>query len=215
MTQPEKTGVLCLFTRTPKTGQVKTRLIPELGEVGATRLYRGLLKTSLQTACSSSVHTVRLYCWPEIDHPFLHECAEQFSVQLWLQEGDDLGERMNRALKQGLEEFDHALVLGCDCPSITPGDLDLACDRLTDDADLVLGPAMDGGYYLLGLSLPCDFLFDDMSWGTAAVLPETKRRIAACGLEWSELPTYRDIDRPEDLIVLEAAGRMNSILQGR
>ena len=213
MTQSDKTGVLCLFTRTPEAGRVKTRLIPALGEAGATKLYRDLLNTTLQTAVASGVDTIRLYCWPDIEHPFLRDCVKEFPIQLWVQEGEDLGERMNRALSQGLRDFDYALVLGCDCPSVTAKDLDLACDALADGLDLVLGPAVDGGYYLLGLTSPCDFLFRDMSWGTSSVLSETRRRVAAAGLEWSELPTYRDIDRPEDLVALNIEGRMNSTLQ--
>jgi rSAM/selenodomain-associated transferase 1 len=192
-------GVLCIFTKTPLDGQVKTRLIPSVGEKQATNLYKDLLIRTLETASSSSVSRIRLYCTPTIEHPFLTESAEKFNIELCLQQGEDLGTRMCNALNEGLNEFDYALVLGCDCPWLSTADLEQACAGLSKANDLVLGPAKDGGYYLLGLRSPQDYLFENMHWGQAGVLAETRQRLQKAGQRWFELNEYQDIDRPEDL----------------
>ena len=196
-------GVLCLFTKAPIPGKVKTRLIPAIGEEKANELYRSLLNRTLSTACSSNFAKVRLYSTPDIEHPFLQECADKFEVELCLQKGQDLGERMSNALIEGLDEYDFSAVIGCDCPWITVDDLAQVSVGLTTKSDVVLGPAKDGGYYLLGLKSPQRMLFVDMSWGASTVLAETRRRLQAANLSWNELNEYSDIDRPEDLPAYE------------
>ena len=97
-------GVLCVFSKAPVPGQVKTRLVPALGEAKTNALYRSLLTRTLTTACASNIACVRLYCTPTTEHPFLQACAKNFAVQLYLQQGDDLGAKMCNALNQGLKE---------------------------------------------------------------------------------------------------------------
>ena len=199
----KQNGVLCVFTKTPVAGKVKTRLVPALGEKKASELYRSLLTRTLTTACSSNIARVRLYCTPTTEHPFLLECANNFDVQLCLQQGDDLGARMCNALTEGLDEFAYALVIGCDCPWLTTRDLELAYTRLALDTEVVLGPATDGGYYLLGLRSPQKGLFEDMPWGGPTVLKETRQRLSAAAINWYELSEYPDLDSPEDLPAYE------------
>ncbi len=199
----KRRGVLCVFSKAPVPGQVKTRLIPALGEEKTNELYRSLLTRTLTTACSSSIACVRLYCTPTTEHPFLQTCAENFDVQLYLQRGRDLGEKMCNALNEGLNEFAYALVIGCDCPWLTTQDIDLACTHLATDNEAVLGPATDGGYYLLGLCSVQKSLFEDISWGGPTVLAETRQGLADAAISWYELPEYRDLDRPEDLPAYE------------
>lgn len=198
-----KRGVLCIFTKTPLAGQVKTRLVPVLGAEGAAELYRQLLSRTLQTARASVIDCVRLYCTPTTDHPLLQDYAQGFDIELRLQAGAGLGAKMAAALAEGLAEFDYALVLGCDIPALRPADLDLACEYLASGTDVVLGPATDGGYYLLGVLAPQPGLFRNMAWGSPGVLVETRRRLSAAALHWRELPEYTDIDLPGDLPALE------------
>ncbi len=199
----KKHGVLCIFTKAPVPGKVKTRLIPALGEEKATELYINLLRRTLDTACASDRVDVRLYCTPTTTHPMLQECAQRVDVELCLQQGDELGARMCNALLDGLKEHDYALVLGCDCPWLKTEDLELAYDSLASQTEVVLGPAKDGGYYLLGLCTAQNYLFDNMPWGESTVLEETRRRLSLATIDWFELNEYADIDVPEDLPAYE------------
>jgi rSAM/selenodomain-associated transferase 1 len=104
-----------------------------------------------------------------------------------------LGERLCRATAQT-----PVILIGADCPDLTPKHLVQAAQALQDD-DIVIGPAEDGGYYLLGLRRPLDRLFSNISWGTATVLAETVERLESYGLEPVWLETLADCDRPEDL----------------
>lgn len=192
--------VLCVFTKTPIVGSVKTRLIPELGEEKACELYQSLITRTLETACSAEYSEIRLYCTPTTEYPFLRNCVEKFGVRLYLQEGDDLGSKMDRALTDGLKEFRCAVVIGCDCPWLTQDDLEQASMILTNEKEVVLGPASDGGYYLLGLRSPRPVLFENMSWGDSSVLEETRRRLSNAGISWSEIAEHPDLDCPQDLI---------------
>ena len=194
---------MCVFTKAPVPGQVKTRLIPTLGEARATELYQTLLTRTLETACSSDIDQVRLYCTPTTDHPELIGYAKKFDIELWLQQGDDLGARMCKAMEDSLAEFDYALVLGCDCPWLKTEDLNLAYNKLASNKDVVLGPAEDGGYYLLGFRSSNKILFENMSWGGPDILQETRRRLRIAAIDWFEIAEYPDLDVPEDLPAYE------------
>ncbi|NKB38997.1 MAG: DUF2064 domain-containing protein [Gammaproteobacteria bacterium] len=195
----DKRGVLCVFTKAPVVGQVKTRLFPVLGPEKATDLYRTLLAKTLATACSSNISRVQLYCSPDTSHIELQNYSKTYELQLKTQTGKSLGEKMNHALEQGLCEFDYALVLGCDCPWLSIDDLNTAYRGLEQGSDAVLGPAKDGGYYLLGLTSPQPDLFNSMQWETSLVLKETRLRMRKARLDWFELNEYQDVDVPEDL----------------
>jgi rSAM/selenodomain-associated transferase 2/rSAM/selenodomain-associated transferase 1 len=129
------------------------------------------------------------------------------TMQQWLGEGalygdqgsGDLGQRMAIALQQALEAGARRVVLiGSDCPFLTPTLLDQAFEALQHH-DLVLGPALDGGYYLIGLRYPCPDLFQSVDWGTERVLDQTRAIAQRLNLRWQELTPLRDLDRPEDL----------------
>lgn len=191
-------GTLQVFSKPPEPGQAKRRLIPTLGETGAAELYERLLRHSLQTATGSGFATVELWS-TDVSTTSIRRLAGHFGVRLQQQQGDDLGQRMSRALSTALSRARFALLMGCDCPALTVADLRQAAGWLRAGADAVLGPASDGGYYLIGLRRPVVGIFDDMPWGTASVLDETRQRLRHAGLAWHELPEYSDIDRPEDL----------------
>ena len=199
-----KRGALCVFTKSPVAGKVKTRLVPALGINEATALYKSLIIRTLETALESSIHQVKLYCSPTIEHPDLQHYSEEYNVQLYIQTGNDLGEKMHRALDHELKEFDYAIVLGCDCPWLKPEDIDEACLQLENGVKTVIGPAQDGGYYLLGLRDSSRWLFSTMPWGTPKVLQETRARLSKRNIKWSELTEYSDLDVAEDLADYES-----------
>ncbi len=193
-----KGGRLLVFARAPVPGKAKTRLIPRLGAEGAARLQGHLTRQTLHTACTSSLPGIDLWCAPDIQDPFFRKCAADFPVTLHAQAGADLGQRMQNALQEALQQAPWAIIVGTDCPGLTTTDLHQAEDVLKY-RDAVLGPAHDGGYYLLGLkSAPRD-LFTDIPWGSAQVAALTRARMHALSWSWAELRLQHDLDRPADL----------------
>lgn len=106
---------------------------------------------------------------------------------------------MHHAFCSALADYSHALLMGCDCPSLTEQDLEQALTALNQENEVVIAPAEDGGYVLIGLNRPHPELFDDMPWGTARVLNQTRNRIEHYKLRYHELSEQWDLDTPEDL----------------
>lgn len=186
-----------MFARAPVSGEVKTRLIPRLGADGAARLQMKLTEHAVATAIASEVGPVELWCSPDILHPTFAALAQQ-GVALHDQGSGDLGERMYRALSSAIRDGDFAVLIGSDCPSLTPHDLRLAAHALRDGADVAFVPAEDGGYVLIAARSCSPRLFDDISWGSDRVMAQTRNRLREVGQSWRELSPRWDIDRPED-----------------
>ena len=121
---------------------------------------------------------------------------------MFQQFGNDLGLRMNNALANVLDQYGSAILIGCDCPEYSHAYFDRGFLALEQGADVVLGPARDGGYVLVGLRQAEELIFRGMDWGTDAVLQQTRECISALGLNYHELETLQDIDEPQDLILL-------------
>lgn len=190
---------LQVFARDPRPGRVKTRLIPALGEYGATQLYRRMLQDTLEVAASTPCERRELWMdRPNPDSPLI-QLAQAHSLQLRPQVGVDLGERMQHALDNALRDSDAVVLIGSDCPEYHTSYLEAAFAALAHHP-VVIGPAADGGYVLIGLRQTQPMLFSDMSWGSDQVLIETRRRLLDLGLEWSELEGLHDLDEPDDLV---------------
>ena len=188
-------GVLQIFAKAPILGKVKTRLIPKLGEKGARDLHKELVLHCLQKF--SGLFCVQLWCAPNEFDPFFQVCQTQFGVSLHRQQGDDLGERMAYALASAAPR--PAVLIGSDCPSLKAENIGEAFAALQGGDDVVLAPAEDGGYVLIGMQQGNRDLFIDMPWGTSEVLMETRARLGYLGLRWHELPMQWDVDRAEDV----------------
>ncbi len=188
-----------VFAKAPEPGRTKTRLIPLLGAEGAAALHARMARDTLQCLTAHPDLAVELWCHPHDHHPFFEDCRRRFDVPLFRQRGGELGARMDHALHHGLDRQPHALLVGTDCPGLRADDLLEAGRALQAGADAVLGPALDGGYYLIGLRRPRPRLFRDMPWGSARVLDLTRHRLRQAGLRWHELTPRADVDRPEDL----------------
>jgi len=177
-----------IFARWPEAGKAKTRLIPALGGEGATAVYRKLLQHTVNVARESGL-PVQLRVTG----------ASKDAFQDWLGKDIDVADQGEGELGDKLARVDApALLVGSDCPLLDAGLLRRAADHLRDKP-AVVGPAHDGGYYLLGISRPMPFLFNDMAWSTAQVLPETLRRLDRHGISPAMLEPLDDIDTPEDL----------------
>jgi uncharacterized protein len=194
----ENNFVVIVFAKAPIPGQAKTRLIPALGAEQAALLHAALAERAITTAQKSGAEEVELCCTPNLEEAFFQYCAEDFDVALTEQGDGDLGQRMLRALDAALEYIERVIIIGADCPALTAKHIQHAASALAN-ADVVLMPAEDGGYVLIGVTRTAPKMFDNIHWGTASVLAEQRRNLAACGLTFIETDTLWDVDRPEDL----------------
>ena len=190
---------LLIFCKAPVPGQVKTRLMPFLSAEQAAELHIQLTTRILLLLTQQDICPIQLWCSPSAEHPFFRECVKMFNITLHVQQGSDLGERMHNALTSALLENKHGILIGCDCPSLTGYDLREACTALEQKNDVVLAPAEDGGYVLMGLNRPQPELFCNINWGTSTVLESTRRSIKQSKLRCHELREQWDVDTPEDL----------------
>lgn len=198
MTPRAADATILVFAKAPLAGSVKTRLVPALGARGAAALHARMVRHTLRTACAARVGPVELWCSPSVEHPFFGRCAADFGVTLAAQQGPDLGARMEHALARALMRG-YAIAIGSDCPALTVADLHDAAAALRDGARAAIAPAEDGGYVLIGLRRHEPRLFAGIDWGNAAVMAQTRARLAEMGWTWRELAPRWDVDRPEDL----------------
>jgi len=200
--RPPEPARIAVFARAPVPGAVKTRLAAALGDAGAARLHEDLVRHALETATLSEAGAVELWCAPDATHPFFEECARSFGVALRTQSGADLGERMQNAAAHAHAAGRSIVIVGADCPALTPSHLRIAANALRAH-DAVLIPAEDGGYVLVALAKPVNGLFAGIRWGGDTVMEDTRARLAAAGVHWLELPPLWDVDRPEDYARLQ------------
>ena len=192
-------AVILVFARAPIPGRAKTRLAPRLGEWGAARLQARLTLRALSMAKRAACGQVELHGAPRGAHAFFRHCRNKFRVRVKAQRGADLGKRMHRALSMALRSHRVALLIGTDCPDLGPRDLQRAARLLRGACAMVLAPAEDGGYALIGARRVSPALFEGVSWGSSEVFSETRIRLAAADYQWRALRKVWDIDRPEDL----------------
>lgn len=192
--------VVGVLFKVPEEARVKTRLGERIGMRNAAELYALGLGWLFARMRRGQVRHVLFYDPPEkIDR--LRELYGSFGEpDLVSQEGKDLGKRMQNALKYLRERFtDPPVLIGSDSPDLPLGRLKRAASAL-DENDLVLGPARDGGYYLIGTRRPIDPLFENISWSEPTVLETTLERARTHGLSVGLLDYWTDVDTLEDLI---------------
>lgn len=189
---------LLQFAREPRPGTVKTRMLPALTAAQACALHVALLEHTAHRLALVKRCARELWVEGDPGHPLFRRLCVRGAPALHRQRGADLGERMHHALEEALRRGRCAVLVGSDCPALDARYVEAAFTALAG-ADVVLGPALDGGYVLVGLRRPAPFLFEDVPWGTDAVLATTLRRAASRGCEPVLLPALQDIDGPEDL----------------
>lgn len=199
---------LIVMTRIPEAGRVKTRLIPVLGAEGAATLHEALLRKTLHFA---DQHSQKTDVYVEVRYTGgTLSSIEAFSSGLtgtWReQQGTDLGRRMQLAIEEAFVEGSRqVIVIGTDCPDLSPEILDDAWRQL-DHNDVVLGPATDGGYYLIGVNQPDVRLFFGIDWGTESVFRQTLERCREMRVSVGLLAPLTDIDEAENLIICRRIG---------
>lgn len=202
-------SVILVFSKAPEAGKVKTRLVPHISYEQAARLHTELTRDCLDMCTGANLCDVQLWCSPDTQHSFFEECREHYGIQLRAQSGGDLGERMSSALEATLNHYRKIIIIGSDAPALD-GDTLRAVIAALEHKDLVLVPAEDGGYVLLGATACRQGLLTDVSWGTATVLADTVRNLRQLGLDYELYGECWDVDRPEDLERYQALKRSSS-----
>ena len=207
---PFPEAVTAVFAKTPRRGAVKTRLQPLLGEEGALSLHKSLIQFVFRNLEAAALCPLEFWVAVgdgALEGDSLHEevFASICNVKdIYKQADGDLGARMADCARQVLQRAHSVVLVGADCPAVDGAYLQQALQHLQDGANIVFGPAEDGGYVLLGLRQVPDCLFVDMPWGSEQLMQITRERMRAAGLSWVELEPRWDVDRPEDLPRWEA-----------
>ena len=188
-----------MMARAPVAGAVKTRLAAALGDAAAVALYRAF--TEDLCAALAPRHAMVLACTPGTADPFFAGLARRYGLTLLAQGAGGLGARMRRVALTVLARAPRVVVIGSDAPTLPPAHVADAF-RALETRRVVLGPSLDGGYYLLGLRAPVPDVFTRMPWGGAQVLARTLRRLAAAAVRPALLPCWYDVDTPTDLALL-------------
>ncbi|MFN7971525.1 MAG: TIGR04282 family arsenosugar biosynthesis glycosyltransferase [Acidobacteriota bacterium] len=193
-----KHGALLTFGKSPVRGEVKTRMQPLLGDDGALALHEALLADAV----------ARMERLAGVADGYLYLTAPAqgiFSVPVRVQEGRDLGERLENAFARAFADgYARVCALGLDSPAIEDGAIASAFEKLGDH-DLAIGPCDDGGYYLIGLRRMEPAIFRGIAWGGERVFDDTRRIAEGLGRSVAVLPCSFDVDRPEDLARLRGA----------
>jgi len=194
---------VALFAREPVLGQVKTRLYPAIGASRALSLYRSMLGRIAAIIEASSLAAWDLWVSSNPSHEcFISICNIR---NIYLQEGEDLGQKMSFSVAQTLARpgIESILIVGTDCPAMSASVIDSALAELDAGIAVVIGPAEDGGYVLLGMRRHIPQLFEGISWGTDVVLQQTLSRLQQLNISYRLLEPLWDVDKPEDLARLK------------
>ncbi len=194
---------LIVFVKAPIPGDVKTRLIPFLSGLEAADLYKCFVEDVLKSTSQLS-HLARIHVAYQ-SHPKASNLSwlnHKNSHEIFHQEGRSLGERLIHAVGVAFGRgAKQVVVIGTDSPNLPADYIENAFNAL-QDADVVLGPALDGGYYLVGLSRPCLRLFEDVSWSSDQVFERTNHNAEKYGYTLRVLPHHYDVDTWDDLMTL-------------
>jgi rSAM/selenodomain-associated transferase 1 len=187
--------LLIVFVKAPRVGTVKTRLAQQIGAEDACDAYQQLVRAVLNRI--DLLHHVQLRYSPDDAASEISQwCKPPWTVSP--QGAGDLGERLTRTFAESFAAgASRVIIIGSDCPWLSAADIEEAWNDL-ETHDLVLGPARDGGYWLVGLRGPSPELFSDISWSTETVLEQTVERARVRGLRFRLLRELRDVDTLED-----------------
>jgi rSAM/selenodomain-associated transferase 1 len=192
--------LLIIFQKNLEPGKVKTRLAKSIGDENALIIYKKLIKKTYQAVEKLPVTRWIFYS----NYPETKDIWPEKDFVKHIQQGDDLGEKMYSAFKVGFEqEFQKICIIGTDCYDISYKILKTAFARLTA-TDVVVGPALDGGYYLIGMKKLHSKIFRNKKWSTSTVFDDTIKDISEEGLSCSLLKTLNDVDTIDDLEMIKS-----------
>lgn len=185
--------LLIVFAKNAVPGKVKTRLAKDLGDEKAFEVYQHLLKLTTETVQQLNNVDVQVWFTDKL------ELDEWGNAKGYIQQGNDLGDKMSNAFLNGFEEgYKRVICIGTDLPDMKPDIIYSAFHELHGN-QVVLGPSSDGGYYLIGMDHFHPFLFQNKPWSTDAVLDKTMEDLQGENMRFSLLEELNDIDTIEDL----------------
>ena len=183
-----------VFGREPQAGRVKTRLARGIGDQAAAAVYGELLADTLRAARATNEGVILSLA----DAP-TGDWRAPDGAAIEVQSGEDLGLRLDNSFTRRFGDgYDRVVIIGSDCPALKSRHIVEAFERLAD-VPVVLGPAGDGGYWLIGQRAPGRLDLTGLPWSSPKTLSATRARLCDLGLDWNELEELRDVDRPEDL----------------
>jgi len=197
---PSPRRTLLVFAKAPRLGQVKTRIAATLGAGTAVSLYRRMGRDTLDRLRGGNWQTILCYT-PAGALDEVQEWLDPEALLFLAQKGDDLGARLSHAFDLALSGGGVACAVGTDIPELDQALVESAFRRLEDPdgPEVVLGPALDGGYYLLGMKTPHPQMFYEIPWSTDVVRERTLERALALGLRVEQLTPLADVDEAADL----------------
>lgn len=198
-----KHNTVILFARAPKVCRVKTRLWPALSHRQCLYLHKQAVQHALRKMGGQYKYRLVVYT-TAMQHGFQIPA----NVEIKLQSGLDLGQRMLSAIRAELKTTERVVLVGSDCPEMTVDYIEDAFARLRSQRDAVLGAANDGGYVLIGMRRPHPALFNNIVWGSPAVLQQTLHNAKRSGVMVHVLPSMTDIDSIQDLQLLQKSNRL-------
>ena len=187
------TGII-VFIKNPRLGHVKTRLAKDVGDERALEIYLKL------TAHTQRILAAVPYVNRNVYYSEFVDDADDWSTDTFikgLQSNGDLGDRIKHAFSEVFEQNEKVIIIGSDCAQLSANHIQQAIDAL-DTNNVVIGPSLDGGYYLLGMDSNFQFLFEDIEWSTESVFETTKNKALAQDLTVAEIEKLSDIDYIED-----------------
>jgi hypothetical protein len=191
-------SVILVFAKAPVAGHVNTRLVPFISAEEAADLQEVFTRDRLQMCTAANLCEVQLWCCPDTSHRLFSDCGRLFDITLHTQDGTDLGARMSNAIMHMLGMYKKVIIIGTDAPALDSKTIAAVIKQL-NECDVVLVPAEDGGYVLLGVSTYHEKMLDNVPWGSGQVLSRTVANIESLGLNHELLGECWDVDRPEDL----------------
>ena len=193
---------ILVFAKAPVAGKVKTRL--GIAAQKAAQIYQQLLLHTMEMASSSRLAAIRLYWAGDRQHPVLDQLAANYSFELCFQQGVDLGARMANAIEESLQTARSVVLIGSDCPAMQAEDLRAALQSLQGKQDaMVIQPAEDGGYVLIGMNRAHKAVFEQIAWSTRQVMEQTLAKVGA-ETQLTLLNPLADIDTWDDWLKFNA-----------
>ncbi len=196
--------VIAQFAKEPILGEVKTRMAPRLNLIQALSLHKSLVSYTVQQIADFPLATLELWVGSNGRHEFFQSLSTNTNIAIYEQHGDSLGDKMYFAAVECLQRAEAVIIIGSDCPFISKTVLTTAIHTLLAGVPVVINPAFDGGYVLIGFTKVAPEVFAGVQWGSETVLQQTRDNMTQLGWRWHELDTLSDIDRPTDLQLLPA-----------